>query len=501
MAKSTRFRTIISNNIHIFAERKRSIMFIGRKKELAELRDTLNAESSKFVAVYGRRRVGKTLLIKEAFGKKISFHYAGVYNVSKRKQLLNFCLALKNAGMADFPIPENWFSAFDLLGSYLGSIQTEKKVVFLDEVPWMDTPKSDFLPALEHFWNNWAALRNDIILIICGSATSWIVKKVFKNKGGLHNRLSFKINLKPFTLKECEEYSKAVGLVMTRFQILEAYMILGGVPYYWSFLNKGVSLAKNIDNMFFTEDAKLDGEFSELYAALFKNPDPYVAVVEQLAGKAYGMSRDDLLEKLSLSDGGKLSTILEDLVNCGFIRKYNKIGSKTKNAIYQLIDCYTIFYYKFLNGKAGNDPAFWELSQGTPAYNVWAGVAFERVCLLHINQIKSGLSILGVITNICSWRSSIISKEDKRNIKGAQIDLLLDRNDKIINLCEMKFSSNEYQITKAYDENLRNKKARFIEETNTRKAVHITMVTTYGVKHNEYFNNIQSQVTLDELFA
>lgn len=214
--------------------------------------------------------------------------------------------------------------------------------MFLDDVPWMDTPKSDYLPALKHFWNNWAALRNDIILIICGSATSWIVKKVFRNKGGLHNRLSFKINLKPFTLKECEKYSKAAGLVMTRFQKLEAYMILGGVPYYWSFLNKGVSLAKNIDNMFIAEDAKLDGEFSELYAALFKNPDPYVAVVEQLAGKSYGMTRDDLLEKLSLSDGGKLSSILEDLVNCGFIRKYNKIGSKTKNALYQLIDCYTI---------------------------------------------------------------------------------------------------------------------------------------------------------------
>lgn len=475
-------------------------MFVGREQELQELRGLLREETSKFVAVYGRRRVGKTLLIREAFSDKFTFRYSGVYNCGNRKQLLNFSLALREQGGEMESAVEDWFTAFSQLGKLLEKSADAKKVIFLDEIPWMDAPKSNFVAALEHFWNDWASHRNDIVLIICGSATSWIVKKVFKNRGGLHNRLSFKINLKPFTLKECEEYAVAKNLAMTRQQILETYMILGGVPFYWSFLKKGCSVAKNIDEMFFAENASLEGEFSELYAALFKNPAPYISVIEELAKKGVGESREDIVNGLKIRDGGNLSTVLEDLENCGFIRKYNRIGAKNKYAIYQLIDNYTIFYYRFLSGSKINDPSYWELIQGTPTYNAWAGISFERVCLQHVQQIKAALSIMGVITNVCSWKSSARQDESRKFSKGTQIDLLLDRNDRIINICEMKFSSGEFTITKGYDETLRNRRACFIEETGTKKAVHTTFVTTYGVRHNEYYNNIQSEVTADDLF-
>lgn len=480
-------------------KKKIEIMFIGREREKNELRELMTADSSKFVAVYGRRRIGKTLLIREAFSDTFTFRYSGVYNCGNAKQLQNFRMALVSQGAGDIDIPQDWFSAFGLLGKFLESSDAEKKVVFLDEIPWMDAPKSNFVSALENFWNGWAFHRNDIILVVCGSATSWIVKKIFKNRGGLHNRLTFKINLKPFTLMECEEYASARGLAMTRQQILEAYMILGGVPYYWSFLQKGKSVAKNIDDMFFAENAELDGEFAELYAALFKNPNPYIAVVEELSRKGIGESREDIVKGIKATDGGKITTILEDLENCGFIRKYNRIGTRSKYALYQLTDNYTAFYFKFLSDNRNNDPSFWELVQGTPAYNAWAGVSFERVCLQHIRQIKEALSINGVITNVCSWRTASADEHGK-DVRGAQIDLLLDRNDRIINLCEMKFASGKYTITKSYDEVLRNKRIRFIEETRTRKAIHITMVTTYGLTRNAYCNNIQSEVTADELF-
>lgn len=471
-------------------------MFIGRNDELKRLRDTLNEDSSIFAAVYGRRRVGKTLLIREAFRDKFDFRYTGVHNCGNRKQLLNFGFALSEHGLKELPDLDNWFTAFRSLGNLLDKSGTGRKVIFLDEIPWMDAPKSDFVSALEHFWNDYASVRKNIVLVVCGSATSWIVKKIFKNRGGLHNRLTFKINLKPFTLHECELYAEKKHLAMTRQQILETYMIIGGVPYYWNFIGKGISVAKNIDEMFFGENARLNGEFDELYAALFKHPEPYVAVVRELSRKAVGASREDIIAALKIKDGGKLSSVLEDLENCGFIRKYNRIGTKLKHATYQLIDNYTIFYYTFLEGNLNNDPSFWELTQGTPAYNAWAGVSFERVCLLHIPQIKAALSIMGVISNVCSWRSLTTEPGSK----GAQIDLLLDRNDRVINLCEMKFYNGEFTISRAYSENLRNKKCRFIEETGTRKAVHITMITTYGVRHNEYWNDIQSEVTADDLF-
>ncbi len=469
-------------------------MIIGRKYEQQLLLDAVKSQESEFIAVYGRRRVGKTFLIRETFGYKFTFQHTGLANGTTKEQLFAFSLSLREAGYDDCPVPQSWLEAFGLLSALLKNSTDEKKIVFLDELPWLDTARSNFISAFEHFWNGWASARKDIVLIICGSATSWIINKVINDHGGLHNRVTQQIALQPFTLNECEKFIVSKGLEMSRYQILECYMILGGIPFYWNMLERNRSLAQNIDNLFFAKSGKLRNEFNQLYASLFKNPEMYIQVVTTLGNKKVGMTRDEIIENGKMINNGQLSKVLDELEYCGFIRCYNNIGKKKKTAIYQLIDNYTLFYFKYICNNDNNDEHFWSASIDSSMHRAWSGYAFERVCMMHTMQIKQSLGIAGVLSNVYSWRADNIEK-------GAQIDLLIDRNDQVINLCEIKFSMGEFTINKEYDEKLRNKKNVFIESTNTRKAVHLTMITTYGLKQNAYSGMIQSEVKMDDLFV
>ena len=471
-------------------------MMIGRIDEQRRLREAFESEYSEFVAVYGRRRVGKTFLVREQFHYKFTFQHTGLARKSTREQLQSFQLSLRRQGYTKAPLPGNWIEAFDMLKDLIEWSKDRRKVVFIDEMPWMDAPRSSFLPALENFWNSFASARKDVVLIACGSATSWIVRKLLKNKRGLHNRITYRIHLQPFTLNECEQYAKQRKLGMSRLQLMEGYMALGGIPYYWSLLDKSKSLAQNIDRLFFSKDGELKGEYYELYASLFNHPEKYVAVIETLGKKRSGLSREEIIKEGKLESNGKLSEILEDLENCGFIRKYNMIGMKSKGALYQLIDCYTLFYFRFIQNNSSNDEHFWSKSIGTGEYNSWCGLAFERLCLLHSRQIKTKLGISGIISSEYAWWTD--QKDGKR---GAQIDLLIDRNDGVINLCEMKYTKVPFQIDASYEANLLNKRARFIEATQTRKAVHITMVSSQGLERNAYADEIQSEVSGGALFA
>jgi len=471
-------------------------MMIGRIDEQRRLREAFESEYSEFVAVYGRRRVGKTFLVREQFHYKFTFQHTGLARKSTREQLQSFQLSLRRQGYTKAPLPGNWIEAFDMLKDLIEWSKDRRKVVFIDEMPWMDAPRSSFLPALENFWNSFASARKDVVLIACGSATSWIVRKLLKNKRGLHNRITYRIHLQPFTLNECEQYAKQRKLGMSRLQLMEGYMALGGIPYYWSLLDKSKSLAQNIDRLFFSKDGELKGEYYELYASLFNHPEKYVAVIETLGKKRSGLSREEIIKEGKLESNGKLSEILEDLENCGFIRKYNMIGMKSKGALYQLIDCYTLFYFRFIQNNNSNDEHFWSKSIGTGEYNSWCGLAFERLCLLHSRQIKTKLGISGIISSEYAWWTD--QKDGKR---GAQIDLLIDRNDGVINLCEMKYTKAPFQIDASYEANLLNKRARFIEATQTRKAVHITMVSSQGLERNAYADEIQSEVSGGDLFA
>ena len=471
-------------------------MIIGRKEEQQILHSAVQSENSEFVAVYGRRRVGKTYLIRETFGYKFTFQHTGLAKGNTKEQLFSFAISLRDAGYDDCPIPKSWLEAFSLLSTFLKNSTDEKKIVFLDELPWMDTPRSNFISAFEHFWNGWASARKDIVLIICGSATSWIINKVINDHGGLHNRVTKQIALQPFTLKECEMFAKSKGLEMSRYQLAECYLVFGGIPYYWSLLEKGLSLSQNIDKIIFAKNGKLSNEFDQLYASLFKSPEQYIDIVTALGKKKAGMTREEIIVAIDKYSNGALSKVLDELEYCGFIRKYNGFDKKSKQAIYQLIDNYTLFYFKFIQQNENNDEHFWSASIDSAMHRAWSGLAFERLCMAHTQQIKVALGISGVLSNVYSWR-----KEADETSDGAQIDLLIDRNDQVINLCEMKYSLSEYAIDAEYEQKLRNKKSAFIDATNTRKAVHLTMVTTFGIKTNVHSGIVQNEVKLDDLFA
>ncbi len=471
-------------------------MIIGRKEEQQILHSAVQSENSEFVAVYGRRRVGKTFLIRETFGYKFTFQHTGLAKGNTKEQLFSFAISLRDAGYDDCPIPKSWLEAFSLLPTYLKNSTDEKKIVFLDELPWMDTPRSNFISAFEHFWNGWASARKDIVLIICGSATSWIINKVINDHGGLHNRVTKQIALQPFTLKECEMFAQSKGLEMSRYQLAECYMVFGGIPYYWSLLEKGQSLSQNIDKIIFAKNGKLSNEFNQLYASLFKSPEQYIDIVTALGKKKAGMTREEIIAATDKYSNGALSKVLDELEYCGFIRKYNGFDKKSKQAIYQLIDNYTLFYFKFIQQNENNDEHFWSASIDSAMHRAWSGLAFERLCMAHTQQIKAALGIAGVLSNVYSWR-----KEADEMSDGAQIDLLIDRKDQVINLCEMKYSLSEYAIDAEYEQKLRNKKSAFIDATNTRKAVHLTMVTTFGIKANAHSGIVQNEITLEDLFS
>jgi hypothetical protein len=366
----------------------------------------------------------------------------------------------------------------------------------------MDTPRSGFIPALENFWNSWAALRDDIKLIVCGSATSWMLNNLIHSRGGLHNRLTHHLPLEPFSLHECEDYFRCHGFGYSRKEIAECYMILGGIPFYLSTLQRGQSLAQNIDRLFFSSTAELKDEFSNLYRAIFKQSSHHIDVVTALSKKRIGLTRQELLQATGLTDNGTFSTVLEELAQCGFIRQYEPFAEKAKatktnvakNTLYQLIDFYTLFYFNFIASNVYNDEHFWSTSVNSPLHNSWAGLSFEMLCLHHIGQIKQALGIAGVQTRVCSWRTS------KAASKGAQIDLLIDRKDDTVNICEIKYTRTPFAIDKRYMEKLQDKLNLFQEETATRKSLLLTLISANGLRHNEYSDYPPCKVELEQLF-
>jgi AAA+ ATPase superfamily predicted ATPase len=463
----------------------------GRKKEIEQLDRIVSDSKSHFVAIYGRRRVGKTFLIREYFQNQFCFYHTGIAYVGMRTQLSSFYRSLLNYSNDTISELKDWFDGFDQLKKIITSSTQKKKIVFIDELPWMDTPRSNFLAALEHFWNSWGSARKDLIFIICGSATSYIVKNIFNNKGGLHNRVTAKIKLHPFTLGETKQFLESKGIYWNNYQTVKAYMCIGGIPFYLEALEKGKSVDQNIDELLFNTEGLLHKEFQHLYASLFSNADKYVEVISALATKKQGLSREEILKKVSTSNGGTFSKILEDLELSDFIKRYTPFGKKLRDSLYQLTDFYSLFYYSFIHEKNVTS-GDWLSAIDHPKQRAWSGYAFEMVCMSHIEEIKKALGISGVKTEISSWRGF--------SNTGAQIDLVIDRRDQVINLFEMKYSINEFTITKKYSSELRNKVGVFRDETKTKKSVFLSMLTTYGVKQNEHSGLIQNNITMDALF-
>ena len=469
--------------------------FIGRELEIEQLKKIEQSGKTEFVAVYGRRRVGKTYLIQQYFENKFAFETTGIIDGTEDEQMFAFISSLKKVGY-DGPLPKTWLEAFECLKTVMDKTKGKgRKVIYIDELPCLDTPKSGFVRALGYFWNSWASLRKDVILIVCGSATSWMVDNIIDDHGGLHDRITHTIYLHQFTLAETESYLATHGMKWPRHTIVEAYMVLGGVPYYLSLLDSQRSLAQNIDWLYFRKNSELGNEYHRLYSSLFKSPDPYLKIVELLYQNKKGLSRKEIVDKLAKSSSGNLTKQLQNLENCDIIRRYSvksKGKLKGRDSYYQLADFFSLFHLTF-SGKATSD-GYWEQRVNSPMMNSWQGLAFERVCLSHIVQIRQALGLGRIAVEYYSWRS-------KDETPRAQEDLVIERADHLVNLCEIKFAHSEYAITADDDRSMRNKSADFLRDTGINCGILPTWITPYGLKKNMYSSSVQYQATMDDLFA
>ncbi|MEJ0101348.1 MAG: ATP-binding protein [Bacteroidota bacterium] len=478
---------------------QKPIKLIGREQEIERLDKILLSGQSEFLAVYGRRRVGKTFLIRQYLKDNIVFDFTGTKDGTKEQQLRNFFDEyLKRVGAKkEKQPPSTWQQAFVYLTKYLKSLPKRKRkyVVFIDEMPWLDNPKSNFIPALEFFWNQHVSAMDNVVLIACGSASSWIKKKLIKARGGLYNRVTQRIKLAPFNLNETALFIDALGANLTQYQMIEIYMVMGGIPFYLKEITKGKSATQLIDEICFSPKGLLNGEYAQLYHSLFKNADHHIKIIEKLAARPRGMTRADIAMKTKISEAS-LSRALEELVECDFISFYEPLINKKKEAIYKLTDLYSLFYLKFIKANKSGGKGTWAQLSNKSTFTAWSGYAFENIYMMHINQVKKALGISGIYSTTSSW---LFKGNDA--LPGCQIDMIIDRADQTINLCEAKFTKENFAITKTYAAQLRMKKSIFRQATQTKKTTFNTLLTTYpALKNEHYLGEIDNEVTMDKLF-
>lgn len=474
---------------------------IGRKREVKELNRLYDGNKAELVAIYGRRRIGKTFLVDETFGDRITFRHAGLSPAEEDSkgllslQLEHFYNSLDIQGMEKCKKPKSWLDAFLLLEKFLQSRDNGKRqLVFLDELPWLDTPKSGFIRAFEAFWNTWGCHRKNLMVIVCGSANSWIQDKLLNNHGGLYNRVTYEIKLSPFNLNECEAMYKSNHVNMSRYDIVQSYMIFGGVPYYMGCVNPEMSLAQNVDHLFFKRNAIFRDEYNRLFASIFVNPEAVKNIVQLLYTRNAGYTRNEIVEKLKITDGGRLSRNLNALISSDFVIKYVPFGYGKRKEHYKLVDPFCIFYLHFIKDQKKISEKFWQQNITSQAISTWRGYAFENVCFNHIEQIKFALGVPAVISNASAWSK----KED--DTKGTQIDLIISRNDNVINMCEIKYYSGPFKVGKEYYAKILRRQSVLSEMVSSKKAIHSTLITTFGLVDNEYSSAFIKTISLDDLF-
>ena len=470
---------------------------IGRDREYTELKRCLNSDRSELVIVQGRRRIGKTFLIEEFFNQEFDFKYVGAHGMNTRRQLSNFWKVLNSYSKKPFSRFHNWDDAFYALQEYLSTLSTERKlIIFIDEMPWMDSGRSFFVSALENFWNSWAMPRRNIMLIATGSASSWMKDKIIANRGGLHARITCHLHLAPFTLNETETYLATKGIEWDRYQLTQTYMVLGGVPFYYSLLNPELSFTQNIDRLFFNDGALLKLEFEELYHALFDNAELYSSIAQLLSEHKFGMTMNDIMNALP-SKSSNISKAIKNLERSDMIERWLQYGNKRRGAVYRLTDFYSLFYFRFIANNLSHDDEWWSNHRDSGAIYDWMGHSFELVCMRHHKQIKYALGINGIATTLSSWHAKPNKKE---GTAGGEIDMIIDRADRIVHLCEMKFCVDSYQIKPDYERRLRERSSLFRELTKTTKTLVHTFITSYGVANARNKSIVHSEITMDDLF-
>lgn len=482
-------------------------MIVGRKKEINKLNSLYEGNEAELVAVYGRRRVGKTFLIDEVFGNRITFYHSGLspvdsnlQNSSTKKskmndQLEHFYRSLTLAGYDGDIAPTSWLDAFYMLEDLLMKKQDDaRQLIFIDEIQWLDTPRANFMTGFEAFWNGWACHRRNIMVIVCGSSSSWILDNVINNNGGLYGRVTYEMKLLPFTLSECEEYFNANSIVLSRYDIAQAYMMLGGIPFYLKQFERELSLAQNIDELFFTGKAKLKDEYERLFSSQFSNSETMMKIINAIGTKNMGLTRKEIVSKTKIADSGEFSKQLKALIAGSFIIKYASFGNGKREDYYKLVDPFCLFYLHFIDGNTSKKINWINISDSAKV-STWRGYAFENVCWNHIPQIKKALGISGVVTSESLWSKRATDESD-----GTQIDLIIERKDNVVNMCEIKFYSEDFAVNKDYHFILERRRRLLNELIPKKSTIYNTLITTYGLKHNEYFGDFVNIVTLDDLF-
>lgn len=474
---------------------------IGRNSEVKVLNHLYSSGRAELVAVYGRRRVGKTFLVDETLSDRITFRHAGLSPDTQepkgflQAQLNHFYNSLVIQGMEPCDKPENWMDAFFLLEQYLQKIDNgSRQLVFLDELPWLDTPRSGFIQAFEGFWNTWGCHRKNLMVIVCGSANSWIQDELINNHGGLYGRLTYEMKLSPFDLRECEEFFRSRHVNFSRYDVVQSYMIFGGIPYYLGYIDNSMSLAQNVDRLFFSRYGILKGEFDRLFNSVFSNPEAIKSIVKLLYTRNAGYTRKEIINNLKVSDGGVLSKNLNSLIASDFVIKYVPFGFSKRQEHYKLVDPFCLFYLHFVENQNKNNEKYWQQNTSSPQIVSWRGFAFENVCFNHIGQIKKALGISGVISANSAWSKKGGDEE------GTQIDLLIHRNDNVINMCEIKFLSEDFTVDKSYYRVLLSRPERLRELISPKISIYNTLITTFGLKQNEYSGVFANVVILDDLF-
>ncbi len=473
---------------------------IGRKRETDDLKRLYESGRAELVVLYGRRRVGKTYLINEVFKERFVFKHTGLSPADEEnalsRQLRQFYLSLQLYGMRRSHTPANWQEAFFMLEQLLISKDNgDRQVVFFDELPWLDTKRSGFISAFEAFWNGWGSARSNLMVIVCGSASSWIKGRLLNNYGGLYNRTTYRIRLLPFSLRECEEYYANRHIEFSRYDIIQGYMIIGGIPYYMDYMRGDLSLAQNVDALFFSKTPLLEGEFDNLFRSIFTNPDQMKRIVMLLSTKGIGYTRKEIAQKLGVESGGNLSRDLEALISSDFVEKYVPFGESTRKERYRLIDPFCIFWLRFVRERLITENEFWQKNIDSQSVVVWRGIAFENICFSHADRIKAALGIQGVSASLSAWKNN-----QEKNEQGTQIDMIIDRQDNVINLCEIKFYSEDFAVDASYEKVIRHRQNLITDIVPKKKVVRNTLITTYGLKHNAYSGIFSNVVVMDALF-
>ena len=450
---------------------------VGRAYEQQVLTDSLASQRSELLAIYGRRRIGKTYLIREFFDNKITFSFTGLSTGKRADQIKNFILKLNEVtnNFKDQKQPTDWLEAFSYLKTFLKRIKEskKKKVIFIDEFPWVDSHKSGFLSAFENFWNDYCTTRNDLLVVVCGSAASYMVKKIINNSKGLSKRITQTIKLKPFNLQETQAFFKYKRIPMEEYEILKIYMVLGGVAEYLEHVKAGESAVITIDRLCFQHGAYLEDEYDEVFKSLFNENSFHQKIVNTLAkNKKEGISRDEILKELKISSGGRFSDSLDELILSGFVLKYDGYKNDIKTTLYRIYDEFCLFYLQFMRPYKGSK---WIQIFQKQEYKSWCGYAFETICLKHYKEVKKALKCNQIESKNYSWHNP-----------KAQVDLVIDRNDDVVNLCEIKFYNNEFSLDSNYLQGLRTRENQFRASTKTKKGINTVMITTWGVKSNQY---------------